>query len=253
MPEREQFDFDPSQAGGSSTLPRSFFQSDAEWQQYLAQMQRSQTQVDRITDPYGPAAQQRGYNNYDESKRVRDAEHRRFLITHGVLPTLGFIGGGYALAGMGGGGAAGAGAASSAGAGAAGAGGATGAGAGLLPATATASGFAPYAGSATMVGTGLGGGAAGAAGAGAAGGFMGLSARELASLGLSLGGTIGGAMSGGGQNMNPTTQTSDPNLQALMQSMQRRLDKSEPLYDSVLNMANGLLPTQYQKGGGGMG
>jgi hypothetical protein len=25
------------------------------------------------------------------------------------------------------------------------------------------------------------------------------------------------------------------------------------LYDSVLNMANGLLPTQYQRGGGGMG
>jgi hypothetical protein len=188
-----------------------------------------------------------------EESAAYHARRKRDAILGGLLSF-----GGTALLGglgglLGGGGAAAAGAASSAGAGAAGAGGATGAGAGLLPATATASGFAPYAGSATMVGTGLGGGAAGAAGAGAAGGFMGLSARELASLGLSLGGTIGGAMSGGGQNMNPTTQTSDPNLQALMQSMQRRLDKSEPLYDSVLNMANGLLPTQYQKGGGGMG
>jgi hypothetical protein len=41
-------------------------------------------------------------------------------------------------------------------------------------------------------------------------------------------------------------------LQALMRAMQGRLDKSEPLYDSVLQMANGLLPTSYQKGGGGM-
>ena len=91
------------------------------------------------------------------------------------------------------------------------------------------------------------------AGAGGIGGFLnGLSARDKIAIVTALAGTVGGAMSKP-QNMSPTTATSDPNLQALMQAMQRRLDKSEPLYDSVLNMANGLLPTQYQKGGGGMG
>jgi hypothetical protein len=129
---------------------------------------------------------------------------------------------------------------------------------GALPAIEGAAPWAvtPYAGSATMVGTGLGAGAgaAGAAGAGtgAAGLFGGMSARDLAGLGVGLAGTVGGAMSNP-PNLDPTTQTSDPNLQALMRTMQGRLDKSEPLYDSVLNMANGLLPTQYQRGGGGMG
>jgi hypothetical protein len=142
--------------------------------------------------------------------------------------------------------------------------GAAGAGAGGGGALAPIAGGAPwavtpYAGSATMVGTGLGAGAAGAAGAGMAGGgsaigrlLGGLSARDLAALGLTAAGTVGGMMQDK-PNFGPNTQTSDPQLAALMQSMQRRLDKSEPLYDSVLNMANGLLPTQYQKGGGGMG
>jgi len=96
-----------------------------------------------------------------------------------------------------------------------------------------------------------GGGAAGAGGLASL--FAGMSPREIAGLIMALGGTVGGALSGGGENFSPTTTTSDPQLQALMRSMQGRLDKSEPLYDSVLNMANGLLPTQYQKGGGGMG
>jgi hypothetical protein len=91
------------------------------------------------------------------------------------------------------------------------------------------------------------------AGSGAAKTILGMAPRDLAALGLGVGSTVGGAISGRNQNTAPTTATSDPNLQALMQAMQRRLDKSEPLYDSVLAMANGLLPTQYQKGGGGMG
>ena len=83
--------------------------------------------------------------------------------------------------------------------------------------------------------------------------LAGLSPRDKVAIMAALAGTIGGAASGRGQNTGINTPTSDPNLQALMQAMQRRLEKSEPLYDSVLNMANGLLPTQYQKGGGGMG
>jgi hypothetical protein len=132
------------------------------------------------------------------------------------------------------------------GAGAAGAAGS--AAGGTLPPIAGGSPWAvtPYATTATMAGTGLGAGTAGGAGL-----MGGLSGRELAALGTSLAGTIGGALSKP-QNMNPTTATADPQLQAVMQAMQRRLDKSEPLYDSVLAMANGLLPMQYQKGGGGM-
>jgi hypothetical protein len=93
--------------------------------------------------------------------------------------------------------------------------------------------------------------AGGASGGGIGSILGGMSARELAALGLSAAGTIGGAMADK-PNFSPNTATSDPQLQALMRAMQGRLDKSEPLYDSVLQMANGLLPTQYQKGGGGM-
>jgi hypothetical protein len=163
-----------------------------------------------------------------QAKRKKDA-------ILGSLLTLGGMFGGGALGGALGGG----GSASSAGAGASPAFGVGAANTGIWSGAATAPSIATGA-------LGAGGGA------GASSLLGGMSARDLAAIGLSLGGTIGGAMSKP-QNMSPTTQTSDPNLQALMQAMQRRLDKSEPLYDSVLNMANGLLPTQYQKGGGGMG
>ena len=127
----------------------------------------------------------------------------------------------------------------------------------------------PYAGTATMAPTGaaavggtVGAGAAGAGAAGAAGAaggslaaegartFMGLTPRDwlaLAGTGLSTYGAITQDQS----NLNPNTATDDPQLRRLLDSMQRRLDKSEPLYDSVMAMANGLLPTQYQRGGGG--
>jgi hypothetical protein len=244
MPEREAVDFNPSQHTGGGTLPRSFFQSDAEYQQYLAQLQRSQQQIQQILEPFGQAAQQRGYNTYEEYDNWRDDDNRNWMIQKGLLPTLGFIGGSAAMGAMGGGGSA---AASASGAGAGG-GGAMAPIAGGSPWAVT-----PYAGSATMAGTGAGA-AAGAAGAGGgiASLLSGMSARDLAALGLTAAGTVGGLMQDK-PNFGPNTQTSDPQLAALMQSMQRRFDKSEPLYDSVLNMANGLLPTQYQKGGGGMG
>lgn len=114
----------------------------------------------------------------------------------------------------------------------------------------------PYAGSATMAGTGAAGAGAAAGGAAAGGGlggmFAGMSARDLASLGLGVTGAIGGAMSRP-PDMSPSSATSDPQMQELLALMSGRLKKSEPLHDSVLAMANGLLPTQYQKGGGGMG
>lgn len=107
----------------------------------------------------------------------------------------------------------------------------------------------------TAAGTGLGGGLGGGLGTGAAAGrtFLGMSPKDLAAIGLGLGGTIGGALSSK-PDLSPNTTTNDPQLQRLLQTMQGRLDKSEPLYDSIMSMSNGLLPTQYQKkGGGGMG
>lgn len=111
--------------------------------------------------------------------------------------------------------------------------------------------LAPYAGTVAASGTGAGAAAGGGAGAGTL--FAGMSGRDLAGLGLGLGSAVGGAMSNRNTNMSPTSATGDPAMQELLALMSGRLRKSEPLYDSVLNMANGLLPTQYQKGGGGMG
>jgi len=120
------------------------------------------------------------------------------------------------------------------------------------PFAAAGGGAAIPTGSALSAATvGAGTSAAGGAGAGAAKGIIGgLTGRDLAALGLTGTSMIGSALSNQ-PNMNPTTATSDPNLMKLIQSMQGRIDKSEPLYDSILSMANGLLPTQYQKGGGG--
>jgi hypothetical protein len=77
-----------------------------------------------------------------------------------------------------------------------------------------------------------------------------MNARDYAALITGLAGTVGGAMQDR-PNMNPNTQTTDPNLQRLVQTMQGRLDQSEPLYKSIMAMANGLLPMQYQNGGQG--
>lgn len=117
----------------------------------------------------------------------------------------------------------------------------------------------PYVGTAAMnapgamggVAAGVGAGAgAGATGGAAKGVLGGLSARDLAALGLTGASVVGSALSDK-PNMAPNTQTTDPNLVKLLQSMQGRLDQSEPLYKSIMAMANGLLPTQYQNGGAG--
>lgn len=129
---------------------------------------------------------------------------------------------------------------------------------GMLPGGAMMSTTFPAAGGAAGTAAGMGagtiaGGAGTAAGTRALGGAMGrLSAQDLISLGLAGAGTVGGLMSNP-PTMAPTTQTTDPNLQKLIASMQGRLDQSEPLYKSIMAMANGLLPTQYQNGGGSGG
>lgn len=192
-----------------------------------------------------PAMVAQDHGDYERSKARWRVADRIAMV--GVLGVMG-AGVGSALAGGG-----------SAAAGAS----ATGSG-GALPPIAGGAPWAvtPYATTATMAGTGAGGGAAGAVGAGLGGGAVGadavgrtiagLSPRDLAALGMAGASTINGVMSGGNISNQPTTATTDPNLQKLIATMQGRIDKSEPLHDAILAMANGLLPVQYQKGGGGM-
>ena len=76
----------------------------------------------------------------------------------------------------------------------------------------------------------------------------GLSAQDWVGLaGTGLG--TAGALMQDTPNITPTSQTNDPNMQRLIASLQGRLDQSEPLFKSIMSMANGLLPTQYQRGG----
>lgn len=199
----------------------------------------SRTEFEGTVDPFAPSV---ANGQITPAQWAEYQSKRRRAAILGSLGLLGgTIGGGFLSQALtGGAGAAGAAASGS------------GAGTGALAPVAGGAPWAvtPFAGTATMAGTGAGAGAGIAGGAGSV--LAGLSARDIAALGASLAGTVGGAMSKP-PDTNPTTATSDPNIQALMQMMQRRLDKSEPLYDSVLAMADGLLPTRYQKGGGGMG
>lgn len=122
----------------------------------------------------------------------------------------------------------------------------------------------PYVGTAAMnapgaigagVGAGVGAGAGAVGGAantvagggGAASGLLGMGGNDLAALIAALTGTVGGALTNR-PNTEPTTATMDPSLRGLLDMQTSRLKKQEPLYDSIMAMANGLLPTQYQKG-----
>jgi hypothetical protein len=81
--------------------------------------------------------------------------------------------------------------------------------------------------------------------------MSGMSGSDWAALAAALTGTVGGVLASNNQpSTTPSSATTDPNMAKLIQMMQGRLDKSEPLYDSIMAMANGLLPTQYQRGGG---
>lgn len=104
------------------------------------------------------------------------------------------------------------------------------------------------AGAAGAAGSGVANTIAGATGKGLGGALGGLSAQDLVALSAALAGTVGGAVSGRNQtDAGVNTMTTDPQLKELLALMQGRLKKSEPLHDSVLSMANGLLPTQYQR------
>lgn len=185
-------------------------------------------------DPYAPSVSNGGITP-DQWAEYQKKRHRAAIL--GLLGTVGGMAAAGPIAGLfGGGGSAAASAVP----------GAVGAEAAPLGVGSVVAGGALPSG----VGAAAGGGAAAGAGAAAKGLLGGLSARDLAALGLSGASMIGSALSDK-PDMTPTTQTTDPNLMKLIQTMQGRLDKSEPLYGSILDMANGLLPTQYQKGGGG--
>jgi len=189
----------------------------------------ARTQFEGQLDPNAPSVANGRITPEAYAQYQRDRQRKAIL---GILSVLGATTG-LGFAGQAGAGAAGAGGAASSpefGVGAANTG--TWSGAGMTP-----SAFS---------------GAAGAGGAAAGGGFLGMSAKDLAALGLGLGGVVGGAMSKP-PDMSPNTGTNDPQLRELLNMMMGRMRKAEPLQDSVLSMANGLLPTQYQKGGGGMG
>lgn len=118
-----------------------------------------------------------------------------------------------------------------------------------------AAGAAGAAGSAGAGAVGAAGGAAEtiAGGAGSAGaGFLGMGGSDIAALIAALTGTVGGALSNR-PNTDVNTNTMDPSLKALIDMQTKRMNQQQPLYESTLNMANGLLPTQYQKGGGSQG
>jgi len=200
----------------------------------------------RMTDPAQIAAYR--------SKRKRDAI-LGILATLGATTGLGALGG--ALAG----------------------GGAT-AAAGALPAIEGGAPWAvtPFAGSASMVPTGAaavggsvgagalagaggevanhvmdGGDSGGVGDGGGLGGMFGdMSGKDIAALVAALGGTIGGALSDRPNN-TPSAATMDPAIKNLIEMQTKRMNQQQPLYDSALSMANGLLPTEYQNGGRGRG
>lgn len=56
-----------------------------------------------------------------------------------------------------------------------------------------------------------------------------------------------GALAGRGNHSSPTTATSDPMLQELLQMQRSRLQQGQPLHEAIQRMAMGLLPTMYQQ------
>ena len=81
---------------------------------------------------------------------------------------------------------------------------------------------------------------------GAAGGFLGLSLKDWITLIAALTSTYGATKIPKQQPLMPTTTTTDPQLQALLKTQQDRLDYSNPLYQAMISMSMGLLPTNYQ-------
>lgn len=88
------------------------------------------------------------------------------------------------------------------------------------------------------------GGAGGAAGGLIGGMTMAQLIQMLAAAGVLGAGALGGSGNGSGSGSgNPMT---DAALQEALALQSGRMKKSEPLYDAILQMAGGLMPTQYQ-------
>lgn len=86
---------------------------------------------------------------------------------------------------------------------------------------------------------------------GGIGGMLaGMDSKDILSLLAALSGTVGALKSNSGSS-EVSSATSDPAMQEILALMAGRLKKSEPMFDSVQAMANGLLPTAYQNRGGG--
>ena len=80
--------------------------------------------------------------------------------------------------------------------------------------------------------------------------FGGMDSKDILSLLAALSGTVGALKSNSGQT-GVSSATTDPAMQEVLALMAGRLKKSEPMFDSVQAMTNGLLPTAYQNRGGG--
>lgn len=60
------------------------------------------------------------------------------------------------------------------------------------------------------------------------------------------GGSVIGGLFGNRPTQGVNSQTTDPAIQAMLQAQMARMNKSEPLYDAIIQMAGGLMPVQYQ-------
>lgn len=76
--------------------------------------------------------------------------------------------------------------------------------------------------------------------------FAGMTSKDILELLAALTGTVGAIKSNSGPGVS--SATTDPAMQEVLNIMSGRLRKSEPMFDSVQAMTNGLLPTAYQRG-----
>lgn len=210
----------------------------------------ARSQFEGTVDPYAPSV---ANGQISQKEWEQYQQRRRWQAAIGVISAILGTAGLGALSGALGG--AGAGAAASAG------------GAGGLAPIAGGAPWAvtPYAVPAIASGTGAtaagaaaaGAGAAGAAGSGAgasaatAAAGAGMSVRDWLALTAAGVGTAGAAFGPKPDDLSPNSLTDDPQLREILDLMKGRIKKAEPLNDSILAMANGLLPTQYQNGGRG--
>ena len=81
---------------------------------------------------------------------------------------------------------------------------------------------------------------------GAAGTYLGLSMKDWIALIAAMTSAYGATQQPKPQPLTPTTTTNDPQIQALLKTQNDRLNYSNPLYQAMISMSMGLLPTNYQ-------